>query len=72
MHTDCTPAQLTFEGLGRRSVVGEFDGGRLTTDGGVLLLREVDRRFRVTARLAACFRDHRDPRRIEHRLETLL
>ena len=38
----------------------------------MLLLRQVDRRFRVTARLAACFRDHRDPRRIEHRLETLV
>ena len=70
MHTDCTSTQLAFEGLGRRAVVGRFDGGRLTTDGGVLLLREVDRRFRVTARLAACFRDH--PRRIEHRLETLV
>ena len=70
MHTDCTPTQLAFEGLGRRAVAGRFDGGRLTTDGGVLLLREVDRRFRVTSRLAACFRDH--PRRIEHCLETLV
>ena len=70
MHTDCTSTPLAFEGLGRRAVVGRFDGGRLTTDGGVLLLREVDRRFRVTSRLAACFRDH--PRRIEHRLETLV
>ena len=70
MHTDCTSTHLAFEGLGRRAVVGRFDGGRLTTDGGVLLLREVDRRFRVTSRLAACFRDH--PRRIEHRLETLV
>ena len=49
MHTDCTSTQLAFEGLGRRAVVGRFDGGRLTTDGGVLLLREVDRRFRVVA-----------------------
>ena len=49
MHTDCTSTQLVFEGLGRRAVVGRFDGGRLTTDGGVLLLREVDRRFRVTS-----------------------
>ena len=70
MRTDCTSTQLAFEGLGRRAVVGRFDGGRLTTDGGVLLLREVDRRFRVTSRLAACFRDH--PRRIEHRLEPWL
>ena len=51
MRTDCIPAPLTFEGLCRRSVVGAFDGGHLTADGGVLL-REVGRRFRVTARLA--------------------
>ena len=72
MQPECIPPQLCFEGLGRRSVVGRFDGGRLTTDGGVLLLREVDRRFRVTERLAGCFRDHRSAVRIEHRLETLV
>ena len=72
MQPECIPTQLDFEGLGRRAVVGRFDGGRLTTDGGVLLLREVDRRFRVTERLAGCFRDHRSVARIEHRLETLI
>ena len=39
---------------------------------GVPLLREVDRRLRVTERLAGCFRDHRSSARIEHRLETLI
>jgi len=72
MRPECIPTQLCFEGLGRRAVVGRFDGGRLTTDGGVLLLREIDRRFRVTERLAGCFRDHRSAARIEHRLETLI
>ena len=45
METHCTTEQLSFEGLGRRSVVGAFDGGRLTSDSGVLLLREADRLF---------------------------
>ena len=72
MQPECISTQLTFEGLGRRAVVGRFDGGRLTTDGGVLLLREVDRRFRVTERLAECFRDHGSVARLEHRLETLV
>ena len=72
MPPECISPQLCFEGLGRQSVVGRFDGGRLTTDGGVLLLREVDRRFRVTERLGGCFRDHRSAARIEHRLETLV
>ena len=52
--------------------MGAFDGGRLTSDSGVLLLREAARLFDVTRRLAACFRDHRDPARVEHRLETLV
>ena len=72
METHCTTEQLSFEGLGRRSVVGAFDGGRLTSDSGVLLLREADRLFDVTGRLAACFIDHRDPARVEHRLDTLV
>ena len=72
METHCTTEHLSFEGLGRRSVVGAFDGGRLTSDSGVLLFREADRLFGVTGRLAACFVDHRDPARVEHRLETLV
>ena len=49
-----------------------FDGGRLTSDSGVLLLREADRLFDVTGRLAACFADYRDPERVEHPLQTLI
>ena len=72
MNTHRTTDHLVFEGLGRRSVVGAFDGGRLTSDSGVLLLREADRLFGVTARLAACFCDHRDRTRVEHGLPTLI
>ena len=53
-------------------VVGAFDGGRLTSDSGVLLLREADRLFDVTGRLAACFADYRDPERVEHPLQILI
>ena len=42
MITQCTPAQLEFQAFGRRRVSGRFDGGRLTSDGGGLLLREVE------------------------------
>lgn len=72
MQPECIPAELAFEGLGRRRVVGRFDGGRLTTDGGVLLLRELDRRTWLTERLAGCLRDHRSAARIEHRVQTLI
>jgi hypothetical protein len=43
MTTDCNPQQLEFQGVGRRTVVASFDGGTLTSDGGVLLLGEVER-----------------------------
>ena len=45
--TECNPTQLEFHALGRRDVIGRFDGGRITSDGGGLLLREVDQRLGV-------------------------
>ena len=49
-----------------------FDGGKITSDAGVLLLREVERRTRLIAGLTGCFSDHRDPRWIAHTVEELL
>jgi len=72
MTTECTGSQLEFQGLGRRKVHAQFDGGHLSSDGGVLLLRELDERLRITERLAQCFTDHRDPDLIEHPLLELL
>ena len=72
MQTDCTPVQLTFQGLGRRSVVADFDGGEITSDAGALLLREVAHGTRLLERFAVCFEDYRDLRRIEHSVEALL
>ena len=66
MNTQCTPAQLEFHAFGRREVVARFDAGRLTSDGGGILLREVDRQLGLMAGIARCFADHRDPRKVEH------
>lgn len=72
MSAECTLDQLEFHALGRRDVVGRFDGGRLTSDGGGLLLREVDQRLGVLARLAECFSDYRNPNSVEHRVRELV
>jgi hypothetical protein len=64
--TQCTATTLTFQHLGNREVVAAFDGGHLSSDGGCLLLAEVERRLDLLTRLADCFTDHRDPDRIEH------
>ena len=45
-----------------------FDGGMLSSDGGILLLREVEQRLGVADRLAACIKDPRSPEHITHSL----
>ena len=72
MKTECKPEQLEFQSLGRREVIGRFDGGRITSDGGGLLLREVDKRIGLLDRLAGCFTDYRNPNAIEHRVTELV
>lgn len=70
--TECSAQQLEFHALGRRQVVGAFDGGAISSDGGAVLLREVEARTHIIARLAQQFRDGRDPRLIEHSVRELV
>jgi hypothetical protein len=72
MNTACNPEQLEFHAVGRRAVIGRFDGGRITSDGGGLLLREVEQRLGLLDRLAGCFDDYRNPRSIEHSVRALV
>jgi hypothetical protein len=70
--TECNQSQFEFEAHFSRRVVAEFSGAQMTTDGGALLLRAVDRRLGLLPRVARCFTDGRDPQRIEHPLRELL
>ena len=72
MTTQCTQEQLEFQGVGTRKIRGAFDGGHISSDGGALLLREVDSRLGITERLAACFTDHRVQDLIEHSVPELI
>jgi len=72
MGTECTAEQLEFHGLDRRGVIGKFDGGKISSDGGGILLREVEQRTHILHRLSQCFVDHRNPDLIEHSLESLI
>lgn len=72
MATECTPIQMDFQGVGRRRVEAAFDGGPLSSEGGLLLLREVDLRLNIVDRLAACFTDHREQDAVEHGMDELL
>jgi hypothetical protein len=72
VQTQCKEGQLEFQGFGRRQVVASFDGGRISSDGGLLLLREVARHTGLLRRFARCFTDYRDPKLIEHPVEELV
>ena len=58
--TECNTTSVDFTPLGRRQVVADFLGGRLTTDAGALLLREVDRRIGLLDSLDKAIPDPRD------------
>ena len=72
MQTECTPALFEFEPVERKKVVAGFDGGTITSDAGALLLGQLDRGLGLIRRMGACFTDRRDPRLVEHPVETLV
>ena len=71
--TECAPAVSDRIGVlpglpavGGKPVHLAFDGGRRTSEGGVLLLAEVERRLGITERLAQCIDDPRAPAAVRH------
>ena len=66
--------ELPFElpAVARKKVSVGFDGGLMSSDAGVLLLREVEGRLGLAARLAGCIADRRDPERISHGVAEML
>jgi DDE family transposase len=57
---------LDFPALGPRQVLASFNGGDISSDGGVLLLRQTEELTGIIRQFAACFTDHRNPDLIEH------
>ena len=70
--TDDTANPFRFPAVRSRKVTAAFDGGRLTSDGGVLLLAQAERAMGICRRLAACIADPRDPGRVIHALPDIL
>ena len=70
--TDCKEQPLLFQDLGSRQVMADFSGGTLSSDGGVLLLRQVDANLGLTRRLAQCFSDTRRQVYVDHSVRQLL
>jgi Transposase DDE domain group 1 len=63
---------IEFARLGRRVVEGRFDGGSMTSDGGVMLLGEVDRKLGLLEAAARCIADPRSPLLIKHGVRDML
>ena len=63
---------FSFPAICRKKITAGFDGGRLTSDGGVLLLAQAERAMGICRRLAGCIADRRDPARVIHALDDIL
>ena len=72
MLTECNADSFGFAPVEGRAVVAAFDGGRITSDAGALLLGATDRAIGLVGRFAACFKDARCPELIEHAVPTLV
>ena len=67
-----TPPLQGLSPAGGKPIVARFDGGLLSSDGGLLALREVERRLGLAERLAACIDDPRLPERVRHGVAEIL
>jgi DDE family transposase len=69
---DCSPKQLCFPPIAGQTIRADFEGGALSSDFGVLLLRGIDRQVGLTERLATAIHDKRHQSYIDHPLRDLL
>ena len=66
------PVLVSFNVLGSRRVIADFSAGYLSSDGGMLLLRQIDEGLGISRSLARCFDDARNPLLIEHSVRELV
>ncbi|BBD70718.1 transposase (plasmid) [Nostoc commune HK-02] len=68
----CIPEQFVFGQVESRPVVVNFKGEPVTSDAGLILIAELDRKREITSRLAACFKDYREPNKVLHPVHSLI
>ena len=71
-HTQYLTNQLNFGSLKGRKVIADFSGGIITSDAGIVLMAELDRKLKITSRFAECFRDYRDSSKVNYSVHKLL
>ena len=70
--TQSLPNQFNFGTIKGRKVIANFDGGKITSDAGIVLLAELDKKLKITARFAQCFRDYRAESYVDYSVHQLL
>jgi hypothetical protein len=70
--TNCTQDSFQFPPVNRRAVEASFDGGAITTDGGVLLLRQVDGVLGLSVAITSVLKDPRRQASCDHELKSLV
>ena len=69
---DCIPEQFIFEQVKSCSVIVNFKAKPVTSDAGITLIAELDRKREITSRLAACFKDYRAKNKVLHPINSLI
>jgi hypothetical protein len=72
LKVEFTPMLPGLSSVGGKTIVARFDGACMSSDGGLLALREVEQRLDIALRLAACIHDPRDPGRVTHGLDDII
>ena len=69
---NCTAGLMSFGRIGRCRIEANFEGGALSSDGGLMLLREVDRRISLSKAVAGALHDPCNQDMIEHEMRDLV
>lgn len=72
MKTHCNSKKVEFTSLKNKKVVAGFEGKQITSDAGLLLIKQLDEKFRITEQVADCFFDCRDQNRVQHSVLQLI
>lgn len=70
--TECNTEKLRFDKRGKRRVEADFQGGRLVSNGGLPLMRQVDRRLGLSDAMAGAIHDPRDPAKVQHEQRAMI
>jgi hypothetical protein len=66
------PNQLNFGNFKGKNIIANFEGGKITSDAGIIFMAELDKKLKITSQFAECFRDYRDASYVDHSLHNLL